>query len=189
MASSQGKRAKATKKTFTPTQISDFEINKKTKKKILKSPILIVFILLFAVGAALGYFITDKNVDFSPLMMKLNGIQTEENDYAEIDVSIIKDQLQSKKTDNSPVTAEEIAAAADFYDAGVSAYFFGTSLADKIIKKVFYREDISHDASETEIIDFMKSGIYYIEYTCDHFAFGNKKIIKTILISGVEIDG
>lgn len=189
MASTQGKRAKATKKTSAPAQTNNFEISKKTKKKILKSPILIAFIALFIAGVAIGFFVTDKNIDFSPLMMKVNGEQTEENDYAEIDLSAIKEKIQATKTDGSPVTAEEIAAATDFYDAGVSAYFFGTSLSNKVVRKVFYREDISHDAKETEDIDFSVSGVYYIEYTCNHFAFGNKKIIKTIFISGVEIDG
>ena len=188
MASSQGKRAKATKKTSESAQI-DFEINKKTKKKILKSPILIAFIALFIAGLALGFFVTDRNIDFTPLMMKVNGIETEDADYAEIDLSAIKEKLQAEKTDGSPVTIEEIAATVDFYDAGVSAHFFGASLADKIERKVLYREDISHDVQETDEIDFTISGVYYIEYTCNHFAFGSKKIIKTVFVSGVEIDG
>jgi len=187
VADSEGRRAKATKKTNGSPKRENIGFSKKTTKKIIKSPVIIVFVILFAAGVALGFFITDKNVGFSPLMMKVNGVTAEENDYIEIDLSAIRETIV--KEDGTPVTAEDVAAAVNFYDAGVSAYFFGNSLADKISKKLYFREDLSHDAEETTTIDFTKPGVYYIEYTCDHFAFGNKKIIKTVFVSGVEIDG
>lgn len=189
MASNDGKNLKAKqKKTEIPVS-GDIKISKKTVKKLKKSPLFILLVAFFAAGAVLGFFITDKNVEFSPLLMKVNGVVSEARDYAEIDLASLKETLAAGREDDSPITAEELAAAVDFYDAGVSASFFGTSLTDKITKRYLYRADLSEDCAEVEKIDFTVSGVYYIEYKCDHFAFGDKKIIKTIFVTGVENDG
>ena len=72
---------------------------------------------------------------------------------------------------------------------GVEVSFFGKSLKDDGKRVIYYREDKSHDISEVEFIDLEKSGIYYEEYTVDHFAFRNSKLIRTMIVTGVENDG
>ena len=72
---------------------------------------------------------------------------------------------------------------------GVEVSFFGKSLKSDVKRVLYYREDKSHDIVEVEFIDLEKSGIYYEEYTVDHFAFRNSKLIRTIIVTGVENDG
>lgn len=189
MAASTQNKARATKKT---TEMPTFEApsGKGKSKKVKKIPFVwIIAIAIFVASAVIGYFVTNANVEFTPLMLKINGVITEENDYAEIDLTAIKEQIQQSKTDGTPVTIEEIANSIEFHDAGIAASFFGKSLSDKVSKKFLYRKDITQEPTATDKIDFTVPGVYYIVYTCDHFAMKNKQIIKTIYVSEVELDG
>ena len=178
MAASTQNKARATKKT---TEMPTFEApsGKGKSKKVKKIPFVwIIAIAIFVASAVI-----------TPLMLKINGVITEENDYAEIDLTAIKEQIQQTKTDGTPVTIDEIANSIEFHDAGIAASFFGKSLSDKVSKKFLYRKDITQEPTATDKIDFTVPGVYYIVYTCDHFAMKNKQIIKTIYVSEVELDG
>lgn len=184
---SEGRKAKATKKTSD--DISFFELKStksKRKKKGKKSALFTVYAIILVIAVFVGYFVTSANVKFTPHVMKLNGEACQELDYIEIDLSALREDIIAKNGD-SPITAETIAAYADFDDGGVSATFFGKELT--VHKTLLYREDLSKEAKTVDKIDYAAPGVYYIEYTCDHFAFIGKNFIKTVYVTGVEIDG
>lgn len=142
---------------------------------------------VFLAALCISFFVTKANTEFTLLSATVNGTACEELDYIEIDLTEIRDELCSNLGQSTPITAEEIANAVNFEDQGASARFFGKDLP--INKTVLYREDLSKEARAVDKIDFATAGIYYVEYTCDHFALSNKKLVKTIYVSGVEIDG
>lgn len=185
---SEGRKAKATKKSSD--DISFFELKStksKRKKKSKKSALFTVYAVILVIAVFVGYFVTSANVKFTPHAMKLCGEACQELDYIEIDLSALREDIIAKNGDGSPITAETIAAYARFDDGGVSATFFGKELTAR--KTLLYREDLSKEAKPVEKIDYAVPGVYYIEYTCDHFAFAGKNFIKTVYVTGVEIDG
>lgn len=182
----QGRKAKATKKKSDDISFSEPKQTKnKSKKKNKKSATLTVYAVILALSVFVGYFVTSANVKFTPRAMILNGVTCTETDYLEIDLSSVREALISEN--DTPITAEAIANYMKFDDGGVTATFFGMDLL--VEKSLYYREDLSKDVIEVDEIDYCVPGVYYLEYTCDHFAFAGKNFIKTIYVTGIEIDG
>lgn len=163
------------------------KINKKTVKKLKKSPVAILVALFLIIGFAAGYFVSQKAVYFTFNDYAVNGVASEEKDYVVIDLSGIKEKLTAESA--SPVTYEEIAGAVVLSDGGCEISFFGKDLKSTLSTRVLYREDISHDCAVVQKIDLTVPGTYYVEYSSSHFAFKNANLIRTIVVTGVEIDG
>ena len=182
-------RAVKVEKTTAPKEVT---VSKKTVKKIKKSPVLIILIVCLLIGAAGGFFAGKKLSYFRLGGFTVNGVAAEENDYVEIDLTSIKEKLENERTaaDNAdPVTAEDIKAALTVNDGGAEISFFGKSVGDTVTCVLYYREDKTHDIEKVDEIDYTKAGIYYEEYTSSHFAFSSAKLIRTIIVTGVEQDG
>ena len=180
-------RARATKKTITKsTSNLSNKSTKKAMKAIKKSPILIVAVLFLIVGVAGGFFAFKMLSLFEMNSYFVNGVESAEKDYVIVDVSAIK---ESFLLNNPDATMDEIYAAINLEDKSVSCKFFGLDIVDTVTTKYYYREDISHNTTEVEKVDIEKPGVYYIEYTSSHFAYKNKILIRTIIITEVENDG
>ena len=181
-------RARATKKTSSVKVTNN--LSKREQKKVVKSfknsPILIIAVLFLIVGAIGGFFAFKMLSPFEMNTFTINGVASAENDYVIVDVSSIKEEYL--KT-NSEATMSEIYASILLKDNLVECKFFGKDISDTVSIKYYYREDISHNTVETTNVDVETAGVYYIEYTSFHFAFKNKTLIRTIIITGVENDG
>lgn len=169
---------------------SNINLSKRQKNKAIKtvkkSPVLIVIALALIIGLLGGFF---SFMLLSPFEMKdymVNGIKSSEKDYVVVDMQDIKEDYLIAKPDAS---MEEIYASVTLKDEGYDCKFFGIDVSDTVTKKYYYREDISHDQEEVTDIDIQTAGVYYIEYTSSHFAFKNKVLIRTIIVTGVENDG
>lgn len=158
----------------------------KIKKTILKSPVLVISILFLIVGAVGGFFAFKFLSPFEMKGFKVNGVVSAENDYVIIDMSNLKEQYMLANTD---AEMEDFYASISIEDLGFECKFFGVDMSKTVTKKYCYREDISHETQEVSEIDLETPGVYYIEYTSSHFAFKNKTLIRTIIVTGVENDG
>ncbi len=174
----------------TKKKIEDIEISSRDKKKIQKafkkSSILVVSCLFLIVGLVAGYFAFSYLSHFEMNAFTVNGEVSEEVDFVTIDISQIKDELEK---DGEAVTIETLFSSIEIEDKGVKCSVFGADLSNTVSTKYFYREDISYDAEEVDKIDLQTAGVYYIEYTSSHFLYRTKKLIRTIIVTGVEIDG
>jgi len=180
-------RARATKKT---TSINNTTVSKRNQKKVLttikKSPILIVAVLFLIIGIAGGFFAYKSLSFFEMNTYLVNGVASEEIDYIIVDVSTIKEEALNT---NANVTMDQIYSSINLEDKHVKCKFFGVDVSDSVSTKYYYREDISHDVKEVNSIDVTTAGVYYIEYTSNFFAFKNKTLIRTIIVTEVENDG
>ena len=180
-------RARATKKSTT---IKTTTISKRNQKKaistIKKSPILIVAVLFLAIGIVGGFFAYKMLSSFEMNNFLVNGIASTEADYIIVDVSEIKENVLQT---NANATMEEIYSSINLEDKSVTCKFFGIDIKNTVSTKYYYREDISHDTQVIDKIDVTVAGVYYIEYTSSFFAFKNKTLIRTIVITEVENDG
>ncbi len=180
------KNARA-KKTTTKAQPVEITVDKKTQKKIKKSPVAICLIVCLIAGAVLGVFLTQRYAIFEFNDYYVNGVASAEQDYIEIDLSAQKSTLEQASDD--PVSLDDIVSAITLSDGGVDVTIFGKDMSDTVTVAMYYREDISHDIVAVDAIDLAVAGIYYIEYTSSHFLFAGTKLIRTIIVMGVEIDG
>lgn len=158
------------------------------QKNITKNPVFIVLVVCLIIGLGIGFLVGSFTTEFKTSDFIFNGAKTEKNDYLRIELNLIKEDLESEKEDDTPVTSEQIKNAIKVED-NVTIKFFGKDLSDTIIRKYYYREDMSCETKEVDEIDYTKAGIYYITYTSSHFAFKNHKLMRTIEITGAEIDG
>lgn len=181
-------RARATKKSSSVELNTN--ISKRNQKKavnaIKKSPILIVAVLFLIIGIAGGFFAYKMLSSFEMNTYLVNGVASSEKDYVVVDVSAIKESVLST---DAEATMEEIFSSISLEDNSVTCKFFGIDISDSVSTKYYYREDISHDTQEVTKIDVTTAGVYYIEYTSSFFAFKNKTLIRTIVITEVENDG
>ncbi len=157
------------------------------RKNITKNPVFIVLVVCLIIGLGIGFLVGSFTTEFKTSDFIFNGTKTEKNDYLHIELSLIKENLESEN-ENTPVTDEQIKNAIKVED-NVTIKFFGKDLSDTVIRTYYYREDMSFEAKEVDEIDYTKAGIYYITYTSSHFAFKNHKLIRTIEITGAETDG
>ena len=180
-------RARATKKSTT---IKTTTISKRNQKKaistIKKSPILIIAVLFLIIGAAGGFFAYKMLSGFEMNAFLVNNVASAEADYVIVDISEIKEEVLET---NADATLEEIYASISLEDKSVNCKFFGIDVGNTVSTKYYYREDISHDTQVIDKIDVTVAGVYYIEYTSSFFAFKNKTLIRTIIITEVENDG
>lgn len=180
-------RARATKKSTT---IKTTTISKRNQKKaistIKKSPILIIAVLFLIIGAAGGFFAYNALSSFEMNNFLVNGVESAETDYVIVDVSAIKEEFLKTKADAS---MGEIYSSIVLEDKSVTCKFFGIDVSNTVTYKYYYREDISHNTNEVKDIDVTTAGVYYIEYTSSFFAFKNKTLIRTIIVTEVENDG
>lgn len=168
----------------------DGELKSSDKKKITKTlkktTLLIVCLVFLVIGLVGGYFAHSYLSAFEMNVFKVNGVESEEVDYVEVDVSLIKEGLEEE---GESVTMEKLYSSITLEDGGVKCTIFGIDLSNTISVKYYYRQDISHDAEVVDKIDLKTSGVYYVEYTSSNFLYKSKTLIRTILVTGVENDG
>lgn len=186
------KKARATRDDNSrDSDYSGYVSNRNKKKifnKIKKSALLIIIAVTLVVGIVGGFFLTKYTSNFEMLAYKVNGVQSEELDYVVVDVSQIRESLESSSGVQN-TTMEQIYNAVSLEDGGVSCKFLGMDISKTITKTYYYREDISYPATEVKGIDVSVPGVYYISYSSSHFAFKKTTLIRTIVVTGVEIDG
>ena len=186
------KNARATRQEESRDRGYGGYISKRNKKKVFnkvkKSALLIIIAATLVIGIVGGFFLNKYTSKFELLSYKVNGTTSEEIDYVVVDVSEIRENLEAAEGSQN-VTMEEIYAAVNLEDGGVNAKFLGVDISDSVTKTYYYREDISHEATEVNKIEVSTPGVYYIVYECSHFAFKKTILIRTIVITGVEIDG
>lgn len=181
------KNTRATKNNYGSNKKVDFK-TKKSIEKSLKNPIIIVLIISLIVGLVTGFFIGKAAIKFEMNNLVFNGTEID-GDYLYIELNSIKEELESKDESGENVSEEQIKNAIKIENEGVVIKFFGKDLSNTVIKKYYYREDMSCDVDEVEEIDYSKAGIYYVTYESSHFAFKRYKLMRTIEITGAEIDG
>ena len=169
-------------------------IGKKTKKKVKKSlkksPLLIIIAIAFMFGAVGGFFAFKYTSGFLMNDYYVNGVKATEVDYVTVEVSDHKDlKLQECEQAGTEFSMDMVYSTLDLVDKGATAKFFGMDVSNTIKTRILYREDITFDPVVVENIDVSKAGVYYIEYSCTHFAFKNISLIRTIVVKGVEVDG
>lgn len=192
MAQARYEQARAIKKNsgreVEASSISSSSV-KKSYKKIKKSPVLIIAVVFMILGALGGFFIAKSTCSFYMNEYKINGKVAEESDYIVVDMSEYKQQLENSLGINAGVTTSQVYSTMNLEDSGVTAKFLGVDITNSITIKYYYREDISHDIVEVSSVDVKTAGVYYIEYTSSHFAYKNTKLIRTIIVTEVEVDG
>lgn len=163
---------------------------KKYAKKVKKSPLLLIIAITLIVGVAGGFLVTKLTSKFEFNDFYVAGQASSEKDYAVVDVSAHKDKLEALASlTGTSVTEEQVYLTLSLEDKGVKLKFLGMDVRDTLSVKYYYREDISHDPVEVKKIDIRTAGVYYIEYTSSHFAYKNTKLIRTVVVTGVEQDG
>jgi len=164
---------------------------RKGYRKIKKSPLLIIIAVSLIVGIVAGFFITKSTSAFKMNGYSVNGISATEVDYVVVDMTTHKDNLvdADQKGAKVGVSMDQVYATMNLVDGGVTAKFLGMDITDTVTVKYYYREDISHDMKEVSKIDVSTAGVYYIEYTSSHFAYKDVVLIRTIIVTGVEVDG
>lgn len=177
--------AKEKKRLETNVSLSKRE-KKKAVNAVKKSPVLIVVVFALILGAVGGFFGFTYLSPFEMNGYKVNGVSSTEKDYVIVDMLDIKNDYMIT---HSGASMDDMYASIKLEDGGFDCKFFGIDISDTVTTKYYYREDISHDSVETDKIDVETSGVYYIEYTSSHFAFKNKKLIRTIIVTEVENDG
>ena len=192
MAEDKYSRARATRQDNTnkDREYAGYMSKRTTKKvfnKIKKSALLVVVVITLLIGVAGGYLLNKYTSSFDMLGFKINGVESAEIDYVVVDVSQIRENLESTQPD--PVTMEDVYDAVNLEDGGVVCKFLGLDISSTIEKSYYYREDISHEAKEVVNIDVETPGVYYIVYNSTHFAFKNTTLIRTVVVTGVEVDG
>lgn len=180
-------KSRATKVAKT-SEISapDVKVNKRTIKKLKKYPVIIAVIAFLLIGAVAGYILAPKFNRFELGAFTVNGA-AQENDYVEIDLTEVKDKLSASSS--SEITMDDIIGAVTLSDGGAKATFLGKSVDNTIIRTFYYREDGSKPYVKVDGLDLSKAGIYYEEFTSSHFAFRSSRLIRTIIVTGVEQDG
>ncbi len=180
-------KKRATKKNYGSNKKVNSEM-KKNIEKSLKSPIVIILVISLVMGIIAGFFIGKINIKFEMTNLVFNGTEID-GDYLSIELNLIKEELESQNESGEIVTEEQIKNAIKIENEGVIIRFFGKDLSDTVTKEYYYREDMSHDEQKVDEIDYLKVGTYYVTYTSSHFAFKRYKLIRTIVITGAEIDG
>ena len=183
-------KARATKKSAEISAGKGSNLSKKEQKKVAKtikkSPILIVAVVFLLIGLVGGFFAFKFLSPFEMLGFKVNGNLALENDYIIVEMSELKDEYFKQ---NPTAEMEEFYASVSIEDLGFECKFFGVDMSKSVTQKYYYREDVSHETVEVSEIDIETPGVYYIEYKSSHFAFKNKTLIRTIIVTGVENDG
>ena len=159
---------------------------KKAVNKVKKSPILIIIVIALILGAAGGFFAFTYLSPFEMKEYSVNGIASSEKDYVIVEMEELKENYFSENTNK---TMDDFYSSVQLKDEGVICKFFGFDISDSVTTKYYYREDISHDTAPVDKIDLTTSGVYYIEYTSSHFVFKNITLIRTIIVTEVEVDG
>ena len=165
---------------------------RKIKTKIKNSTILLIVAITLVIGVATGFLLQKFTSSFVMNNFYVNGVVSEEKDYVFIDLTQVKEKLENTKAlsgDDTPVTITEVSSSVKLEDEGASLKFFGINKNKAIKTRILYREDISHDVVEVSKIDLNVAGVYYIEYSTTHFSYKNVKLIRTVVVTGVEIDG
>lgn len=188
------RKTRATKKSFSSTSSAksnggDVKVSKKTKKALKKNPVIILLIVALILGLTTGVILGFTFTKFEFVTPTLNGVATEETDYVEIEPEKFKQEIQKTKGDDYKVTREELVNYIKLENESVKITFFGKDVSGTVTKEYYYRQDISHDSEKVDGIDYLQEGTYYVIYTSSHFAFKNAKLIRTVIVKGVEIDG
>ena len=160
---------------------------KKHAKKIWKSPLLLIIAITTIVGLVGGFFLTKFTSKFEMNKFYVAGVESSEVDYVEVDVSAHKETLEQSA--GSSVTTEQAYATLGLTDKGVTIKFLGMDISKTVKTRYLYREDITHEVQEVNKVDVSVAGVYYIEYTSSHFAYKNVTLVRTIIVTGVEVDG
>lgn len=183
-------KAIATKKSTEFSAANGSNLSKrqqnKVKKTILKSPVLIVSVLFLIIGVVGGFFAFKFLSPFEMKGYKVNGKLCTENDYVVVEMQELKNEFFKQ---NPTLKMEDFYASITIEDLGFECKFFGVDVSKTVTQKCYYREDISHKTEQVDAVNLEVPGVYYIEYVSSHFAFKNKTLIRTIIVTGVENDG
>lgn len=187
-------KARAYKSTSSRVEVDTSSFNsrktKKYTKKVMKSPLLLIIAITAIIGILGGFFLTKALSKFEMNKYYVGGVAASENDYVVIDVSAHKENLEAVAGEsNTELTMEQVYSTLGIEDKGVDIKFFGMDISDTVKTRYYYREDITFDPQEVNGIDVKTPGVYYIEYTSSHFAYKNVTLIRTIIVTGVEVDG
>lgn len=188
------RKTRATKKSYasrssTKSDGGEVKIGKNTKKALKKNPVIIILVIALILGLTTGVILGYAFTKFEFVTPTLNGVAVEEADYVEIEPEKFKQEIQNAKGEDYIVTREELASYVKLENESVKITFFGKDVSDTVSKEYYYRQDISHDSEKVDGIDYLQEGTYYVVYTSSHFAFKNAKLIRTVIVKGVELDG
>jgi hypothetical protein len=173
---------------------SNVSLSKREEKKVVntvkKSPVLIIVVVSLILGLVGGFLAFTFLSSFEMNVFSVNGINSLENDYVVVEMNTLKnDYFAITIFAENEDKMEKFYNSINLKDGGFECKFFGVDISDTVSTKYYFREDISHDYNEVESIDVKTPGVYYIEYKSSHFAFKNKTLIRTIIVTGVEVDG
>ena len=146
---------------------SDIEISRSSQRKIKKafkkSALMWVIVGLVLVISAVGSFFACKYIfenDTYEMVSYANG---------EVDVYVGAD--------------EEIKI---YEELGVKCISFGKDFSDKFTVKYYYRDDLTEKEVEVSKVDENVPGIYYAVYESPAKKFKSVKLIRNIIVTGVE---
>ena len=173
---------------------SEYKMSKsnqnKAKSAMKKSPILVVILVSVIFGVVAGFFVARSTCEFKMNDYYVNSVKAIEMEYVFVDVSEHKSVYFAEDiVAGNVINAEDVYKTLNLLDKGVTIKFLGNDISNTISTRYLYREDISHDVKEVSKVDVSQPGIYYIEYTSSHFAFKHITLIRTIVVTGVELDG
>lgn len=188
------RKTRATKKSYASgssgkSNGGEVKVGKKTKKAIKRNPVIIILVVALILGLTTGVILGYTFTKFEFVTPTLNGVAVEETDCVEIEPEKFKQEIQNIKGEDYIVTREELVSYIKLENESVKITFFGKDVSDTVKKEYYYRQDISHDSEKVDGIDYLQEGTYYIVYTSSHFAFKNAKLIRTVIVKGVELDG
>ena len=146
---------------------SDFTISRsnqrKIKKTFKKSALMWIIVGLVLVVSAVGSFFACKYIfasDTYEMVSYANG---------EVDVYIGADE-----------------DVKNYEELGVKCISFGKDFSDKFTVKYYYRDDLTEKEVEVSEVDETIPGIYYAVYESPAKKFKSVKLIRNIIVTGVE---
>ena len=148
---------------FKPSGITSAYALTKIKKAFKKSALMWIIVGFVLVFSAIGSFFACKYIfasDTYEMITYANG---------EVDVYIGAN--------------EEVSV---YEELGVKCISFGKDFSDRFIVKYYYRNDLTEKEVEVSEVDESVPGIYYAVYETPAKKFKSVKLIRNIIVTGVE---
>lgn len=157
------KATKVKKKEYDGNYEISRSNQRKIKKVFKKSSIMWVIVGAFFAISLVGSFFVCKFVFAS------DTYQMEAYANGEVDVYVGVDEEHK--------TYEEL---------GVKCISFGKDYSDKFTVKYYYRDDLTEKEVEVSKVDESIPGIYYAVYEAPAKKYSSVKLIRNIIVTGVE---
>ena len=68
----------------------------------------------------------------------------------------------------------------EYHELGAKCVSFGKDLSNEVKIKYLYREDITQDTREVDMIDPTVAGIYYVVYTSTNFKYKKVQLVRNV---------